>query len=84
MSEFEKTVKKALIEHDMTMSDLAELLGISLSYTSDLIKGKRSNTTRIGAITEILGLQDAVQAPLPNELLDNDHLLVGSSERPTR
>ncbi len=33
MSEFEKQVKKALIDRNMTMGDLAEALGISLSYS---------------------------------------------------
>ena len=59
MSDFEKQVKKALIDHNMTMGDLAEALGISLGYVSDLIKGKRTNSEQIRRISEFLGLSDS-------------------------
>lgn len=59
MSEFEKQVKKALIDRNMTMSDLAEALGISLSYVSDLIKEKRNNKEQIARIKDFLNLSDA-------------------------
>lgn len=39
MSEFEKQVRHALIDRDMTMTDLANELGITISYVSDLLKG---------------------------------------------
>lgn len=59
MSEFEKQVKKALIDRNMTMGDLGEALGISLSYVSDLIKGKRNNEVQIERIKNFLNLSDA-------------------------
>lgn len=59
MSEFEKQVKKALIDRNMTMGDLAEALGISLSYVSDLIKEKRNNEEQISRIKDFLNLSDA-------------------------
>lgn len=59
MSEFEKQVKKALIDRNMTMGDLAEALGISLSYVSDLIKEKRNNEKQIARIKDFLNLSDA-------------------------
>lgn len=59
MSEFEKQVKKALIDRNMTMGDLAEALGISLSYVSDLIKEKRNNEKQIVRIKAFLNLSDA-------------------------
>lgn len=59
MSEFEKQVKKALIDRNMTMGDLAEALGISLSYVSDLIKEKRNNEEQITRIKDFLNLSDA-------------------------
>lgn len=58
MSEFEKQVKKALIDRNMTMGDLAEALGISLSYVSDLIKEKRNNKEQIARIKDFLNLSD--------------------------
>lgn len=59
MSEFEKQVKKALIDRNLTMGDLAEALGISLSYVSDLIKEKRNNEEQIARIKDFLNLSDA-------------------------
>lgn len=43
----------------MTMGDLAEALGISLSYVSDLIKEKRNNEEQIARIKDFLNLSDA-------------------------
>lgn len=59
MLEFEKQVKKALIDRDMTMTDLAKALGITISYVSDLIKNKRKNQTQIARIKDFLNLSDA-------------------------
>ncbi len=58
MSEFEKKVKKALIDRNMTITDLAEALGISLSYVSDLIKEKRTNEDQLARIKKFLNLSD--------------------------
>ena len=38
---FEIDVKSALIKKGQTMSSLAETLGISVSYLSDIIRGNR-------------------------------------------
>lgn len=59
MSEFEKAVKIALIERNMTMQDLADALGITISYVSDLIKEKRNNAQQIQRIKDFLELSDA-------------------------
>lgn len=56
MSEFEKAVKIALIQRNMTMQDLADALGITISYVSDLIKEKRNNTVQIQRIKDFLEL----------------------------
>ena len=48
-----------LIDHDMTMQDLADALGITISYVSDLIKGKRKNELQLAKITSFLGLSEA-------------------------
>ena len=61
MSKFEKEVKKALIDKDMTMGDLAEILGITLSYMSDLIKGKRTNKEQIQKIRDVLDIPKSVE-----------------------
>ncbi len=58
MSEFEKAVKIALIQRSMTMQDLADALGITISYVSDLIHEKRNNVTQIQRIKDFLELSD--------------------------
>ena len=58
MSEFEKQVRIRLIEMNMTMGNLADELGISISYLSDLMKGKRTNQIQIDRIKEFLNLSD--------------------------
>lgn len=58
MSEFEKQVKIALIERNMTMGDLANELGISISYVSDLLKGKRTNQEQLKRIRQIFCIEE--------------------------
>ena len=49
MSEFEKQVRHALIDRDMTMT---------VSYVSDLLKGKRTNKEQLQRIKEFLEITD--------------------------
>lgn len=56
MGRFEKDVRKALIDRDMTMTDLAGVLGISIGYVSDLLKGKRNNPVQITKIMSYLDM----------------------------
>ncbi len=58
MSEFEKQVRHALIDRDMTMTDLANELGITISYVSDLLKSKRTNQEQLQRIKEFLEITD--------------------------
>ena len=58
MSEFEKQVRHALIDRDMTMTDLANELGISNSYVYDLIKSNRKNREQLQRMKEFLGITD--------------------------
>ena len=58
MSEFEKQVRHALIDRDMTMTDLANELGLSVSYVSDLLKKKRENQEQLQRIKDFLGITD--------------------------
>lgn len=58
MSEFKKAVRHALIDRDMTMTDLANELGISVSYVSDLLKRKRENQEQLQRIKDFLGITD--------------------------
>lgn len=59
MSEFEKQVRHALIDRDMTMTDLANELGITISYVSDLLKGKRTNQEQLQRIKEFLEITES-------------------------
>lgn len=58
MSNFEKAVRKALIDRDMKLTDLAEQLGISLTYLYDILSGGRKANNQRQRIIEILELKD--------------------------
>lgn len=58
MSEFEKQVRHALIDHNMTMTGLAEQLGISISYLYEIIKGTRTAENQKQRIRQVLGIPD--------------------------
>lgn len=57
MSDFEKEVRKALIDKDMTLKDLCKALGISQCYLYDILNGARPGTKQKNKIIEILGLK---------------------------
>lgn len=58
MSEFEKQVRKALIDNEMKMTDLAEQLGITMSYLYDIITGKRKAEHQKERIRQLLSIED--------------------------
>ena len=41
-----KAIKHYLVDHDLVQSELAEHLGISTSYLSELLNGKKSMTLK--------------------------------------
>ena len=57
MSTFEKQVRKALIDRDMTAADLAQALGVTPSYISDILKGSRKADAQRARIMEYLALK---------------------------
>ena len=56
MSDFEKEVRKTLIDRGMSMSDLASELGVSASYVYDILSGRRDATDTRQKIVDFLGL----------------------------
>jgi len=58
MNEFEKAVRKALIDRDMKLTDLADAIGISLTYLYDILAGNRKAEHQKKKIIEILELQE--------------------------
>lgn len=58
MSEFEKQVRHALIDHNMTMKELAEKLEISVAYLYDIIGGMRKAEHQKERIKQLLGIED--------------------------
>ena len=58
MNEFKKAVRKALIDKDMKLTDLADYLGISLTYLYDILNGNRKAEHQKKKIIEILELQE--------------------------
>ena len=55
---FEIEVKSALIKENRTMSNLAEEIGISISYLSDIIRGNRKANHYKEKIIGILNLEN--------------------------
>jgi predicted transcriptional regulator len=58
MNEFEKAVRKALIDKDMKLTDLADAIGISLTYLYDILSGNRKAEHQKKKIIEILELRE--------------------------
>lgn len=58
MSTWEKQIRKALIDKDMSMSDLARELNISVAYIYDIISGARKATDIRQRINKYLGIED--------------------------
>ena len=59
MNEFEKAVRKALIDKDMKLTDLANAIGISLTYLYDILAANRKAEHQKKKIIEILELQES-------------------------
>lgn len=57
MSDFEKKVRHALIDKDMTAPELAKQLGITNAYLNDLLKNKRYGENMRAKIVEYLGIK---------------------------
>ena len=58
MSEFERQVRHALIDRDMSLTDLAEELGISVSYVYEIIHGTRKAEDQKARIRQYLNLTE--------------------------
>lgn len=56
LTPFGKEVEKALIDRDMSKSELAKILGITQPYLTDILKGTRDGKERKKQIAEYLGL----------------------------
>lgn len=61
MNEFEKAVRKALIDHNMKLTDLADTLEISLTYLYDILNGNRKAEHQKKKIAEILKLEGVIE-----------------------
>jgi predicted transcriptional regulator len=57
MLDFEKQVRHALIDHDMSMTELAEQLEISVSYLYDIITGARKAEHQKQRIRQLLSIE---------------------------
>ncbi len=60
MNIFEKEVRKALIDKDMTMNNLAKEVGISSCYLIDILKGNRSGKKQKAKILDLLELDETI------------------------
>ena len=57
---FGKEVRKALIDKDMKLSNLAEQLGISQPYLTDILNGSRKGTKQKKEICKLLSIKEDV------------------------
>ena len=57
MSEFEKQVRHALIDHHMSMKELAEELEISVAYLYDILNGARKAEYQKQRIRQLLSIE---------------------------
>ena len=57
MSDWEKEVKKALIDRNMTVDDLARELNVSRAYIYEIFKGGRKATEMRQKINDYLGIE---------------------------
>lgn len=58
MSYFEKQVKHALIDREMTFQQLAAELELSPAYISELVRGTRQNVNQLQRIKEYLNIPE--------------------------
>lgn len=58
MNDFEKLIRKALIDRNMSIRDLAIALDISQAYIYDIFKGNRPGTKQKQRMIKFLGLED--------------------------
>ena len=56
-----KQVKKELIDRDMSISDLAEQVGISRQYASEIVHGRRYAEPAVKAISDYLNIAETAQ-----------------------
>lgn len=56
-TEYGKQIKKALIDKDMTASELAALLGTTPQYINRIVHGQRSGDKYAGEIRRILEIR---------------------------
>ena len=59
MNDFEKKVRKALIDRGMTIRELSYQLGISQAYIYDIFKGNRPGTKQKKKMIQILEIEGA-------------------------
>lgn len=62
LTPFGKEVEKALIDRDMSKSELAKILGITQAYLTDILKGTREGKERKKQIAEYLGIDLVIGA----------------------
>lgn len=55
---FELQVRNELWKKDMTLTEFAEVLGITSQYLTDILKGRRKATEQRKKIKKILGIED--------------------------
>lgn len=61
-----KEAKKAMIDLDMSISDLADRIGMTRQYTSEIIHGRRFSEPAVKAISDVLNIHASAQSLADN------------------
>lgn len=57
-----KQVKCELIKRDMSIAELAEMIGISRPYASEIVNGRRYSEPVVKAISDVLNIAECAQS----------------------
>lgn len=58
LTEFGITIRKKLLEKNMTLTELSEKLGVKQEYLSSVLHGKRAGKKYIDKINKVLQLEN--------------------------
>lgn len=58
-TEFGAEARKIMLQKNITLTSLAQELGISVTYVSEILKGTRSGEKYKKQIAEIIGLEES-------------------------
>ena len=62
LSQWCKDVKKEMIDRDMSVGELAEIIGKTRVYTSSIINGRVYSEPAVKAISDVLNIKESARS----------------------